>query len=133
MSSHHDHATHDHHHGGVAHEPSADWRVAYRKAYEAAQPDPGRRVVAVDLEARAIDWTFAPGAPVRAWGYNGQIPGPTLEGRVGDVLGVRFTNRLEQSTGAPSDPELVKKLAVDLYLTRSECRGLKTTSCALSG
>ena len=99
MSSHHDHATHDHHHGGgVAHEPSADARVAYRKAYEAAQPDPGRRVVAVDLEARAIDWTFTPGAPVRAWGYNGQIPGPTLEGRVGDVLEVRFTNRLEQST-----------------------------------
>src|SRR5205809_4573301 len=98
MSSHHDHATHDHRHGGVVHEPSADARVAYRKAYEAAQPDPGRRVVAVDLEARAIDWTFTPGAPVRAWGYNGQIPGPTLEGRVGDVLEVRFTNRLEQST-----------------------------------
>ena len=89
---------HEHHHGGVAHEPSADWRVAYRKAYDAAQPDPGRRVVAVDLEARAIDWTFTPGAPVRAWGYNGQIPGPTLEGRVGDVLQVRFTNRLEQPT-----------------------------------
>src|SRR5438477_1793055 len=98
MSSHHDHAMHEHHHGGVAHEPSADWRVAYRKAYDAAQPDPGRRVVAVDLEARAIDWTFTPGAPVRAWGYNGQIPGPTLEGRVGDVLEVRFTNRLEQPT-----------------------------------
>src|SRR5205807_1529116 len=98
MSSHHDHAMHEHHHGGVAHEPSADWRVAYRKAYDAAQPDPGRRVVAVDLEARAIDWTFTPGAPVRAWGYNGQIPGPTLEGRVGDVLQVRFTNRLEQPT-----------------------------------
>ena len=26
MSSHHDHATHDRHHGGVAHEPSADAR-----------------------------------------------------------------------------------------------------------
>src|SRR2546430_17686041 len=98
MSSHDDHATHDHHHGGVAHEPSADARVAYRKAYEAAQPDPGRSVVSVDLEAREIDWTFVPGSPVRAWGYNGQIPGPTLEARVGDVLEIRFTNRLEQPT-----------------------------------
>src|SRR5256884_491082 len=98
MSSHHDHATHDHHHGGVAHEPSADARVAYRTAYEAAQPDPGRSVVSVDLEAREIDWTFTPGSSVRAWGYNGQIPGPTLEARVGDVLEVRFTNRLPQPT-----------------------------------
>src|SRR5438309_11273223 len=98
MSSHHDHATHDHHHGGVAHEPSADWRVAYRKAYDAAQPDPGRRVGAVDLEARAIDWTFTPGAPVRAWGCNGQIADRTLEGGVGELREVRCTNRLEQPT-----------------------------------
>src|SRR5256714_7273781 len=98
MSSHDDHATHDHHHGGVAHEPPAHAQVAYRKAYEAARPDPGRSVVSVDLEAREVDWAFAPGAPVRAWGYNGQIPGPTLEARVGDVLEIRFTNRLEQPT-----------------------------------
>src|SRR5947207_12810742 len=98
MSSHHDHATHDHHHGGVAHEPSADARVAYRTAYEAAQPDPGRSVVSVDLQAREIDWTFTPGSSVRAWGYNAQIPAPTLEARVGHLLEIRHTNRLEQPT-----------------------------------
>ena len=33
-----------------------------------------------------------------AWGYNGQIPGPVLEARVGDVLEVRLTNRLPEPT-----------------------------------
>jgi hypothetical protein len=32
------------------------------------------------------------------------------------VIGSLLANRLEQTTGAPSDPALVKKLAVELYL-----------------
>ena len=87
-----------HHHRSVAHQPSAGADEAYRQAYAAAQPDPGRRVIPVELEARAIDWEFVPGTKTRAWGYNGQIPGPTLEGHVGDVLEIRFTNRLPQPT-----------------------------------
>jgi FtsP/CotA-like multicopper oxidase with cupredoxin domain len=99
MSDHHDHTTHGHaDRNPVVHEPSADALAAYRRAYETAQPDSGRTVVVLDLEAREFDWTFAPGNPVRAWGYNGQIPGPTIEGRVGDVLEVRFTNRLPEAT-----------------------------------
>ena len=96
MESHLEH--HGAHHGSVSHEPSAGADEAYRQAYAAAQPDPGRRVIPVELEARAIDWEFVPGTKTRAWGYNGQIPGPTLEGHVGDVLEIRFTNRLPQPT-----------------------------------
>jgi len=97
MKSHHDHHG-AHHHGPVAHEPAAGADAAYRQVFEAAQPDPGRRVIPLHLEAREIDWQFMPGTTTRSWGYNGQIPGPTIEGRVGDVLEIRFTNRLPQST-----------------------------------
>ena len=40
------------------------------------------------------------GSPVTvaAWGFNGQIPGQAIQARVGDVLEVRFTNRLPEAT-----------------------------------
>jgi FtsP/CotA-like multicopper oxidase with cupredoxin domain len=92
------HMYHSHTRGHIHHEPAPDAHAAYRRAYDAAQPDPGRDVVAVDLEARECDWTFAPGKTTRGWGYNRQIPGPTIEARVGDVVEVRFTNRLPEPT-----------------------------------
>ncbi len=99
METHHHHAhTAHHHHGPVVHEPAADADAAYRRAFEDARPDPGRRVIPVELEAREIDWQFVPGTTTRAWGYNGQVPGPTIEAHVGDVLEIRFTNRLPQPT-----------------------------------
>lgn len=97
MSEHHHHGDH-HHRGPVAHEPPADADAAYRQAYDAAQPDPGRAVVPVTLEAAEIDWSFVAGTTTRAWGYNGRVPGPTIEARVGDVLEIRFTNRLSEPT-----------------------------------
>jgi FtsP/CotA-like multicopper oxidase with cupredoxin domain len=106
---HHDHAGHahghhehpvqgDHAHGAVIHGTPADWQAAYTQAYEAAQPEPGRRVVVADLDAREVDWEFTPRRATRAWGFGGQVPGPTLEARVGDVLEVRLTNRLPEPT-----------------------------------
>jgi len=95
----HDHGAHVHsHHGSFDHEPAAAVRELYRDAYQEAQPDAGRKVVAVELEAREADWAVAPGAVVRAWTFNGQVPGPVIEGRVGDVLEVRLTNRLPEPT-----------------------------------
>ena len=95
----HSHTAHDHgHHGPVVHGPAADAAEAYRRACADAQPDPGRTVVVVELEARETDWTIAPGATIRAWAFNGQVPGPTITARVGDVLEVRFTNRLPEPT-----------------------------------
>jgi FtsP/CotA-like multicopper oxidase with cupredoxin domain len=96
----HDHGTHDHagHHGPVAHAPPADALGTYTRAYEAARPDPGGVVVRVDLEAREAEWEFMPGRPTRVWGFNGQVPGPTIEARVGDVLEVRLTNHLTEPT-----------------------------------
>jgi FtsP/CotA-like multicopper oxidase with cupredoxin domain len=106
---HHEHAAHghDHHdaaahahagHGGVAHVPSADVDAAYAEAYEAAQPEAGRTIVSVDLEPREIDWEFISGVRTRAWGFNGQVPGPMIEAHVGDVVEIRLTNRLSEPT-----------------------------------
>ncbi|HXV90325.1 MAG TPA: multicopper oxidase family protein [Gemmatimonadales bacterium] len=96
---HPDHAAHDHgQHGAVMHGPAADAGAAYDRAYAAAQPDAGRTVVAIDLEARPTDWSIAPGVTLEAWAFNGRVPGPTLEARVGDVLEVRLTNHLSEPT-----------------------------------
>jgi FtsP/CotA-like multicopper oxidase with cupredoxin domain len=78
--------------------PSADVDELYAEAYEAAQPEPGRTVVGVDIEAREMDWEFRPGRRTRAWGFNGQVPGPTIDAQVGDVVEVRLTNRLGEPT-----------------------------------
>jgi FtsP/CotA-like multicopper oxidase with cupredoxin domain len=93
----HDHEHHAHH-GPVTHGVSEHAQHEYEQAFAAAQPDAGRRVVTVDLEAGETEWTFAPGRSFPAWAFNGQVPGPVLEARVGDVLEVRFTNRLPEPT-----------------------------------
>ena len=85
-------------HGPVSHQAPQDWERDYRRAYEAAQPAPGRRVVSVELEAREMDWEFVAGISTRAWGFDGQVPGPTLDVQVGDVLEIRLTNRLPEPT-----------------------------------
>ena len=99
---HHAHGGHGggHHgaHGPVAHGAPPDWRVAYSNALDAAWPESGGEVVTVELEAREMDWEFRAGRATRAWGFNGQVPGPTIEARVGDVLEVRLTNHLPEPT-----------------------------------
>jgi FtsP/CotA-like multicopper oxidase with cupredoxin domain len=82
----------------VVHGLSGDTLAAYTQAYDAAVPHADGSVVEVDLEAREIDWEFAPGVTTKAWGFNGQIPGPVIEARVGDVLELRLTNHLPEPT-----------------------------------
>ena len=54
--------------------------------------------VIVALEARATEWEMAPEKSVEGWGYNGQIPGPTIEARVGDTVVIRLKNSLPEPT-----------------------------------
>jgi FtsP/CotA-like multicopper oxidase with cupredoxin domain len=70
----------------------------YTRAFESAQPDEGRSVVRVDLEAREVDWEFVPGKRTRAWAFGGQVPGPTIEAQVGAVLEIRLINHLPEPT-----------------------------------
>lgn len=54
--------------------------------------------VVVKLEASVFPWEISPGKTVEAWGYNQQVPGPTIRARKGDTLQVIITNRLSEPT-----------------------------------
>lgn len=69
-------------------------------------PDPN--IVEIRLEAKLASQDFMPPstavgcavnrAPTPVWSYNGTVPGPMIEAKVGDTLIVHFTNRLPEST-----------------------------------
>ena len=95
---HEGHHGHGVHHGHQAHGNPADLNAAYVEAYEQAVPFPGREVVSVSLEASEFDWEFSPGRTTKVWGFNGSVPGPTIEARVGDVIEIKLTNKLSEPT-----------------------------------
>jgi FtsP/CotA-like multicopper oxidase with cupredoxin domain len=51
-----------------------------------------------DLTASAFDWEVEPGKVVKAWGYNQQVPGPTIRVGVGDKVRIVLKNELPEST-----------------------------------
>jgi FtsP/CotA-like multicopper oxidase with cupredoxin domain len=65
---------------------------------EARDRNPDPRVVEVDLTTRIAEVEVAPGTKVRAWTYDGHIPGPLIRAHVGDRVVVHFTNDLPQPT-----------------------------------
>jgi FtsP/CotA-like multicopper oxidase with cupredoxin domain len=50
------------------------------------------------LTAEEIDWEIMPGTTVRAWAYNGQMPGPEIRVREGDRVRVTLRNELPVGT-----------------------------------
>jgi len=50
------------------------------------------------LVAHEMEQEFAPGMRVKAWGYNGGTPGPTIEAVEGDWVRLFVTNRLPEHT-----------------------------------
>ena len=66
---------------------------------KASDSDPAADVVEVALEAHEADIVLVPGKPAtRLWTYNGQLPGPQIEAKVGDTVRVHFTNSLPEAT-----------------------------------
>jgi FtsP/CotA-like multicopper oxidase with cupredoxin domain len=51
-----------------------------------------------DLTASEFDWEIEPGKTVKAWGYNEQVPGPTIRVAVGDKIRIVLTNKLPEYT-----------------------------------
>jgi FtsP/CotA-like multicopper oxidase with cupredoxin domain len=82
----------------------ASFTVDLDALYAAASgptPQPSARTperIEVTLEARETGWELQPGLSVSAWGYQGQVPGPLIVGRVGDTLVVRLINHLPEPT-----------------------------------
>ena len=56
------------------------------------------KTVKVRLEAAEVEWKIAPGTVVSGYGFNGRVPGPTIEADVGDTLLVELTNALPEPT-----------------------------------
>jgi FtsP/CotA-like multicopper oxidase with cupredoxin domain/plastocyanin len=50
------------------------------------------------LTAKEIDWEIVPGTTVRAWTYNGQMPGPEIRVREGDLVRITLRNELPVGT-----------------------------------
>ena len=51
-----------------------------------------------DLVAEIVDWEVSPGKIVKAWTYNGVVPGPKIELEVGDKVRINLENKLPEST-----------------------------------
>lgn len=83
-----------HRHAPAVRPTSASTPGSAETPVEAPTPD-----VVVSLEARPGRWTVSPGRPaLEGWTYNGSVPGPVIEARVGDLLEVRLTNHLDEPT-----------------------------------
>ncbi len=50
------------------------------------------------LIAEEVEHEFAPGTQIKAWGYNGTTPGPTIEAVEGDRVRILVTNKLPEHT-----------------------------------
>ncbi len=50
------------------------------------------------LTVEEVEWEIAPGMKIKAWGYNGQTPGPTIEAVEGDRVRILVTNKLPEPT-----------------------------------
>jgi FtsP/CotA-like multicopper oxidase with cupredoxin domain len=64
---------------------------------EAVDSDPAATAIAVKLLAAAHTYVVA-GESVEGYAYNGQVPGPTIRGKVGDMLTVALENDLPWDT-----------------------------------
>ncbi len=62
---------------------------AYDPVLPPLGPDPVHRVT---LHVQEVDLEVAPGIRQKRWTFGGQVPGPVLHGRVGDVFEVTLVN-----------------------------------------
>jgi FtsP/CotA-like multicopper oxidase with cupredoxin domain len=68
------------------------------KLRELADSNPDPKVVEVTLVAKFAEVEIAEGKRVKAWTYDGGLPGPLIKTRVGDRLIVHFKNELDEPT-----------------------------------
>ena len=64
----------------------------------AQDTDPSPTAIRVALTARVARVQFGEGPATEMWTYNGTVPGPLIEARVGDKLTVEFRNELPEAT-----------------------------------
>lgn len=74
-----------------------------------------------ELTASIVDWEVSPGKTVKAWAYNGTVPGPRIDLEVGDRVEVEIHNELPIGTDihwhgidVPNDQDGVSPITQDL-------------------
>src|SRR5881409_4046383 len=67
-----------------------------QRLHPALQADRGVKVF--HPVAEQVKREIAPGMVIKAWGYNGQTPGPTIEAVEGDRVRILVTNHLPEDT-----------------------------------
>jgi len=75
----------------------AGWDANVRLA-EAADTNPDPHIVEVSLTAKVATVEVEPGKTVKAWTYDGHLPGPLIRAHTGDRVIVHFSNELPQPT-----------------------------------
>ncbi|MHB1327330.1 MAG: multicopper oxidase family protein [Gemmatimonadales bacterium] len=68
------------------------------KGNQIMAPRLDRGVKVYELECSEIDWEVEPGRRLKAWAYNGQVPGPQIRVREGDRVRMVVKNNLPEST-----------------------------------
>ena len=85
----------------------AGWDEGIRlREAEDLNPDPS--IVEIVLEARIALVEIAPGVRVKAWTYNGVLPGPLIRVRGGDRLVVHYTNNLPRALRTNRDGRVAR-------------------------
>lgn len=51
-----------------------------------------------NLTAEIVDWEVQKGKTVKAWAYNGVVPGPLIQVNIGDKVRIHLTNKLPMGT-----------------------------------
>lgn len=59
----------------------------------ALTPDPGGKIVPIALHAKEVRWPVAADQTIVAWTFDGQVPGPALRVREGDVVEFTLVNQ----------------------------------------
>ena len=75
----------------------AGWDAGLKLA-EAPDTNPDPNIVEIAITAKFAEVEVAPGRKVRAWTYNGGLPGPLIRATVGNRLIVHFKNELDEPT-----------------------------------
>ena len=78
--------------------PTSAQSLSLVKPLTATDINPDPDVIEVELVAREDTISFGTENMKEVNAYNGSIPGPTIEGKVGDTLIVHFTNLLPEAT-----------------------------------
>ena len=56
------------------------------------------KTVVYELTASEFQWNITEGKTIKAWGFNEQLPGPTLKANIGDTMVIRIKNNLAEPT-----------------------------------